>query len=407
MQALIALGLLVASATVGGAAARRVGLPPLLGMLLGGLVVGNLPGAPLAGLPDTWSVGLRLSALAIILLRAGLGLDLAALRRLPGPFLRLAFLPNLFEATTVAVVAMMLLELPLVWGLLLGFVVAAVSPAVVVPSLLDLQARGYGVKKGIPTVILAAASFDDVLSITGFGLTASLIFGAGAEGSLTTNLLRAPVELAGGLAVGLAAGWVCTRLGGGSSRLRVGLLLVFGLAAVFGGWRIGLAGGGGLATMTMGAVTARVWGDETIPVAATLARFWAVAQPFLFGLIGAAVALSVIEPGYIWSGLIILGVGLAVRLSVGFLSVAGGGFTTNERLFVALAWIPKATVQAAIGGLALDLARQGNEGADVIAYGNQVLTIAVLAIIVTAPIGALAIAWTGPRWLERSGATDR
>ncbi len=403
MQALIALGLLLLVAVIGGDVARRLRLPPLLGMLVGGLILGNLPGEPLGALPESWSVALRLLALTVILLRAGLGLDLDALRRLPGPFLRLAFLPNLFEATTVAVVAMVLLDLPPLWGLLLGFVVAAVSPAVVVPSLLDLQGRGYGVKKGIPTVILAAASFDDVLSITGFGLMASLIFGAGAEGSVLVNVLRAPIELAGGLLVGLAAGWVCVRLRGASDHVRFGVLLVLGFVAVFGGWLVGLAGGGGLATMTMGAVAARGWGAEAAPVAATLGRVWGGAQPVLFGLIGAAVVLAVIEPGYIWSGLIILGFGLTVRLLVGFASVGGSGFTNNERLFVALAWIPKATVQAAIGALALDLARQGNEGPEAIMYGNQVLTIAVLAIVVTAPIGALAIAWSGPRWLEREG----
>ncbi len=403
MQALIALGLLLLAAVIGGALARRLRLPPLLGMLIAGLILGNLPGELLSALPESWSVALRLLALTIILLRAGLGLDLVALRRLPGPFLRLAFLPNLFEATTVAVVAMVLLDLPPIWGLLLGFVVAAVSPAVVVPSLLDLQGRGYGVKKGIPTVILAAASFDDVLSITGFGLMASLIFGAGAEGSVMVNVLRAPIELFGGLVVGLAAGWVCVRVRGASDHIRFGVLLLLGFAAVFGGWLVGLAGGGGLATMTMGAAATRGWGDEAAPVAATLSRVWGVAQPVLFGLIGAAVVLSVIEPSYVWSGLVILGFGLTVRLLVGFASVGGSGFTRNERLFVALAWIPKATVQAAIGALALDLARQGNEGAEAITYGNQVLTIAVLAIIVTAPIGALAIAWSGPRWLEREG----
>ncbi len=131
---IIALLLLFAAATGGGWAASRCHLPPLLGMLAAGCLLRNVPGDLLHALPDRWSVALRLVALTVILLRAGMGLDLEALRRLRGVFLRLALLPNLAEAMTVAIVSHMLLDLPLLWGLLLGFVIAAVSPAVVVPS---------------------------------------------------------------------------------------------------------------------------------------------------------------------------------------------------------------------------------------------------------------------------------
>lgn len=393
--------MLLVVAASGGLAARRLRMPPLLGMLLAGVALRNTPGDPLQDLPEGWSLTLRLVALTAILLRAGLGLDLDALGRLKGNFLRLAFLPNLSEAVTVAAAAQVLLDLPLAWGLLLGFVVAAVSPAVVVPSLLDLQTKGYGAGKGIPTMVLAAASFDDVLSITGFGAMLGVVFAGHGDASLAESLLRAPLELMLGLGAGGLAGAFCTAIVRAPAPVRFGVLMALGLSATFGGWAVDLAGAGSLATMTMGAVAARGWRSASTPVAAALGRIWSVAQPVLFGLIGATVVLSSVEPRYVRGGLAVLAFGLAVRLLVTYLSIARDRFTHRERLFIALAWIPKATVQAAIGALALDLAKRYEAGIQAEIYGVQVVTIAVLAIILTAPVGAIAIALTGPRWLER------
>lgn len=153
--------------------------------------------------------------------------------------------------------------------------------------------------------------------------------------------------------------------------------------------------------MTMGAVAARGWQQSPDPVAVTMGKLWTLAQPMLFGLIGAAVVLAHIEPAYVKRGLIILAIGLLVRLSTSYAAVYGAGFNWLERLFIALAWLPKATVQAAVGALALDLARHYQPGTQAEVYGLQVLTLTVLAIICTAPIGALAIAWSGPRWLQQ------
>lgn len=402
---IIALVLLLVVAAGGGWVASHVRMPPLLGMLVAGFLLRNLPGELLQALPERWSVALRLLALTVILLRAGLGLDLDALQRLQGAFLRLAFLPNLAEALTVAVVSHVLLGLPLLWGFLLGFVIAAVSPAVVVPSLLELQIRGYGVAKGIPTMVLAAASFDDVLSITGFGICLSLVFGGQGDISLAVSLIRAPMELLFGLGGGLLAGLVCIGLRKTPVWLRFAVLLGAGLAAVFAGWRLDMTGGGSLAAMTMGAVAARGWQASPDPIAMAIGKVWTFAQPMLFGLIGAAVVFAAIEPAYIGRGLLVLAAGLLVRLTVSFVSVLGVGLSRHERLFVALAWLPKATVQAAVGALALDLARHYQAGPQAELYGIQVLTLAVLAIICTAPVGAIAISWSGPRWLQRQDKT--
>lgn len=407
LNELLVLVLLLIVAAIGGVVAPRFQMPPLLGMLVAGFLLRNLPGGWLEALPNSWSVSLRLLALTVILLRAGLGLNLDALRRLQGPFLRLSFLPNLAEAITVAVASYVLLGLPPLWGLLLGFVISAVSPAVVVPSLLDLQLKGYGIAKGIPTMVLAAASFDDVISITGFGICLSLVFGGHGDISLATALLHAPFELFLGLGGGIVLGLICVWLRQTPTWLRFALLLGLGLMVVFVGWALDMTGGGSLAAMTMGAVAARGWQDVTSPVAKAMGRAWTLAQPLLFGLIGGAVVLAYIDPAYITSGLLILAIGLLVRLTVSYVSVSGADFSLHERLFVALAWLPKATVQAAIGALALDLARHHQAGAEAELYGIQVLTLAVLAIVCTAPIGALAIAWSGPRWLQRQEETAR
>lgn len=398
---ILALVLLFLAAVGGGFVAQRLKMPPLLGMLIAGFLMRNFSGGLLEALPQSWSGMLRLVALTVILLRAGLGLNLDALRRLQGAFLRLSFLPNLAEAGTVAIVVYFILGMPLAWGILLGFVISAVSPAVVVPSLLDLQLRGYGVDKGIPTMVLAAASFDDVISISGFGLGLSFIFGGRSDTSVAASLLRAPLELLLGLGAGILIGLACIPLRKGPAWFRFTALLGLGLVAVFGGWALGFTGGGSLAAMTMGAVAARGWLETTAPVAKAMGRVWLVAQPILFGLIGAAVTLAYLEPAYIGIGLLILVISLTVRLTVSYFSVTGTDFNLQERLFVALAWLPKATVQAAIGAIALDLVRQYQLGAQAETYGIQVLTLAVLSIISTAPIGALAIAWSGPRWLQQ------
>lgn len=400
-EQLLALSALLVCSVLGGLFIARLGLPPLVGMLLAGLGLRNLVPDLIERIPEDWSVALRLLALTVILIRAGLGLDLVALRRLRGPFLRLSFLPNLAEAAAVAFASAALFDLPATWAILLGFVIAAVSPAVVVPGLLELQSRGFGVAKGIPTMILAAASFDDVLAITGFGLSVSLLFTGADELSFAAVLLRAPLELAFGLGLGLAAGLFCGLAGRAAVGVRFLMLSVSGLAAVFGGWLIGFTGGGSLAAITVAAVAANRWAGDTAPVARQFGRVWLVAQPLLFGFIGAAVVLSVIETSYITTGLAVLAIGLVVRVLVSFGSVANADFLVRERLFVAVAWIPKATVQAAIGGLALDLAREQGLGPQAEIYGTQVLTVAVLAILATAPVGAVAIATAGPRWLQR------
>ncbi|KAM4611743.1 sodium/hydrogen exchanger 9B2 [Polymixia lowei] len=376
--------------------------PPLLGMLLAGLVLRNVPYVTDAVYIDThWSAALRNVALAVILTRAGLGLDPSALQRLKAVCVRLAVGPCMVEACIVAVVSHYLLGLPWVWGFILGFVLAAVSPAVVVPSMLLLQSEGYGVEKGIPTLLMAAGSFDDILAITGFSTCLGMAF---STGSTWMNLLKGLLEVVGGMVAGLILGlficWFPSKDQEDVVLRRTVLLLGFSVFAVFFSHVVGFAGAGGLCTLVMAFLAALGWKTDKAPVAAMVGRSWDFFQPLLFGLIGAEITIATLSPSTVGLGVACISLGLVVRLVVTFLLVHYGGFNMKEKIFISVAWLPKATVQAAIGSKALDMARE--EGDEVlIKYGLDVLTLAVLAILTTAPVGALGIGLAGPRLLHR------
>lgn len=376
--------------------------PPLLGMLLAGLVLRNVPYVTEAvHIEQNWSAALRNIALAIILTRAGLGLDPSALRRLKAVCVRLAVGPCTVEASTVAVMSHFLMGLPWVWGFVLGFVLSAVSPAVVVPSMLLLQKDGYGVKKGIPTLLMAAGSFDDILAITGFTTCLGVAF---ASDSTWLNVLKGVLEVVGGSAAGLLLGvFICFFPSLDQEELvlrRSAMLLGLSVFAVFGSHVAGFSGAGGLCTLVMAFLAALGWGTEKGPVEAVVGRFWDIFQPLLFGLVGAQITVSTLDPITVGLGMACLGTGLVVRVLFTFLMVFFGGFNTKEKLFISVAWLPKATVQAAIGSKALDMARVSGDEV-LVKYGLDVLTVAVLAILTTAPVGALGIGLAGPRLLTR------
>jgi NhaP-type Na+/H+ or K+/H+ antiporter len=248
-------------------------LPPLLGMLAIGFllrIISDLTKSTVFIVAPSWSSGLRSVALVVILTRAGLGLDLHNLVKLSWSVLRLACLPNLAEALTDACIAVVLFGMPWLWAFMLGFILSAVSPAVVVPSLLRLKEGRYGTKKGIPDLVLAAASFDDVLSISGFGICLGLSLSDGS--SLAWDILRAPTELLVGIFGGMLMGWICWYCTPSNeeevveevveeeeedkiateSKTRAVLLLLMGCFVVFGGKKVHLTGAGALAVIIMG-----------------------------------------------------------------------------------------------------------------------------------------------------------
>jgi len=448
-----ALLVLVVVAWIGGWVVQQVHLPPLLGMLVVGILLKNVPYISVArGLDPAWSAALRSTALAVILLRAGLGLDPAALKQLSAMVFRLAFMPCLAETCVVAVTSHFLIGLPWIWGFMLGFVLAAVSPAVVVPCLLALQEKGWGVAKGIPTLVIAAASVDDVLAISAFTIILGITFNPSAD--LASVILQGPLEAFVGVVFGLFWGVLAVFLPPSpnpSTILRLLVLVGGALLALFGSDVVGLPGSGALAVLVLAFVSGvgwrrQGWGDNN-PVTQALAAAWVVLQPLLFGLIGTEIQVAALDGGTVGWGVVVLCCGLIVRMVVSYAAVMMGDLNLKERMFVALAWLPKATVQAAIGPLALDKAKQalasrfpgqdcnpvmvdikeplpgttlvrdmvngtmvqgysGDGGdllitlCDMVTYGDKVLTIAVLVILITAPIGAVAIMTGGPKLLD-------
>ncbi|XP_041363760.1 sodium/hydrogen exchanger 9B2-like isoform X2 [Gigantopelta aegis] len=395
----------------GGYLISFIRLPPLLGMLIVGGLLNNVPHISIAkDIDHTWSAGARQIALTVILIRAGLGLDPKALRRLSFVVVRLAFSPCLVETVTDGIAAHLLLGFPWEWGFMLGFVIAAVSPAVVVPSLLGLQERGYGVEKGVPTLVIAAASIDDVLAITGFGVLMGITF---SKGNLVWTLFKGPLEAIVGVIYGILMGIVLWYVPHKSSKhlvlFRSTLLLGLGLLAIFLSIYLEWSGAGPLGCLSLAFVAALKWRkevhpDDKNPIENVVGVLWMIFQPLLFGLIGAAVNISDIDTNTIALGLATLGIGLGIRMLVSFCALFCSSLNMRERIFIAIAWLPKATVQAAIGALALDQAmsrnKSGMKNDDEIKYGKQVLTIAVLSILITAPIGSTAIAFLGPRLLK-------
>ena len=397
--------------------AKKTGvpLPPLVGMLGAGILLRNVPGLRTyvgEAVDGGSSAAVRTCALALILARAGLGLDAQALKRLKWAAVRLAGVPCLVEAGTVALMASrpFVFGFPQSWAWLLGFVVAAVSPAVVVPSLLSLRDAGYGTATGIPTLVVAAAALDDVLSLAGFGICLPFaVSSAARQGVLPSTAwaagVRAPIEIVAGL-VGAGLGAIALRrffeertpspLNAAAALLLVALALTFALKA------LGFSGGAALAALALAFLTGMLC-PPFKAAGALLGQLWSsVAQPLLFALLGVSVDLAVIRGRDAGLGVALLVVSCGVRFVATTNAVRGFGLTPKERLFVGLSWLPKATVQAAVGAVALDAADSSGEKE----RARVVLTVAVLAIVLTAPVGAVAIAVAGPRLLTKDAVGE-
>ncbi|CAO2600109.1 Sodium/hydrogen exchanger 9B2 [Lemmus lemmus] len=377
-------------------------LPPLLGMLLAGFLLRNVPViSENVQIQHKWSSSLRSIALSVILVRAGLGLDPKALKKLKGVCVRLAIGPCIVEACTSALLAHFLMGLPWQWGFILGFVVGAVSPAVVVPSMLLLQEGGYGVEKGIPTLLMAAGSFDDILAITGFNTCLGVAF---STGSTVFNIFRGILEVVIGVATGSFLGFFIQYFPSSDQDnlvwKRAFLVLGFAVLAVFSSVYFGFPGSGGLCTLVMAFLAGLRWSDKKSEVEKIIAVTWDVFQPLLFGLIGAEVSIASLRPETVGLCVATLGIAVLIRILTTFLMVCFAGFNIKEKIFISFAWLPKATVQAAIGSVALDTARVHGEK-QLEAYGMDVLTVAFLAILITAPIGSLLIGLLGPRLLQK------
>uniref|UniRef100_A0A673TPD5 Solute carrier family 9 member B1 n=1 Tax=Suricata suricatta TaxID=37032 RepID=A0A673TPD5_SURSU len=395
------------SATIGGKVLELIRipsvpqLPPLLGMLLAGFTIRNVPFlSDYIHINNTWSSTLRNTALTIILIRAGLGLDPRALKHLKRVCLRLAIGPCLIEACSTAVISHFFMNFPWQWGFLLGFVVGAVSPAVVVPSMLLLQENGYGIKKGIPTLLIAASSLDDIIAITGFSTCLSIAF---TSGGILKNVLASFRDILIGVLAGAILG-IFVRYFPSEDQTKLTLkraffILSMCISAVLGSHQIGLHAVGGLCTLALSFVAGVNWSTGKIEVQRLIKTIWYIFQPLLFGLVGSEVSVASLKSNAIGICVVTISLSLLVRIFSTFLLMCFAGFSFKEKIFIALSWIPKATVQAVLGPLALETAR--NSAPHLEPYARDVMTVAFLAILITAPNGALIIGILGPKVLER------
>ena len=366
---------------------RRLGVPGLIGMLAVGLLLGQSG----LGLIDpkllALSGDLRQMALVVILLRVGFGLNLKTLQQVGKRVLLLAWIPATLEGFTISLVAQPLLGLSWLEAGLLGSVIAAVSPAVVVPLMLRLIEERRGTSKAIPQMVMAAASLDDIAVIVVNGALLGLLVTRSTN--MSVQLLRLPVGLLLGIAAGAALGWLLIRW---IERFRPNanrqVLLVLALSLLLLRLQSSINTlvpfTGLVAAMALGVLLLELRPNLAQPISAKLASIWVFAELVLFTLVGAQVDLGVAWRSGL-AGLAVLAIGLVARSIGTLLCLQGSELSAGERLFVTVAYIPKATVQAAIGAVPLMAMQAAGMPA---APGEIILAVAVLSIVTTAHLGA-------------------
>jgi NhaP-type Na+/H+ or K+/H+ antiporter/CBS domain-containing protein len=381
---------------------RKIRIPGLVGMLCVGVVLGPF----FLGLlkPNLLSVSadLRMIALVVILLRAGFELSKDTLRRVGFQALLLSCIPAIFEAGTIMLLGPWLLGLSYMESAILGTILGAVSPAVVVPLMIDFMDRKKGTDEGIPTLVLAASSIDDVFVIVVYSVLMG--FYIGAKVNIAWKLAGIPISIVSGIVFGLVIGLILYRLFDlWNPRATKRLLVVLGLSIVLVTIEHEIERfipfAALLAVMAMGAIVLEKNEYMAHEISAKLAKLWVFAEILLFTLVGAQVNIHVAwQAGLAGSALI--GLGLVARSAGTYLCLIGSSFTLAERIFIVVSYLPTATVQAAIGGAPL-LAMQAG-GMDT-GPGQIILAVAVLSILLTAPVGAWAISFIGNRVLKEAG----
>ena len=380
-----------------GAVVARLRLPSLLGMLITGIVLGpyvlDLLDDSILGI----SADLRQLALIIILTRAGLSLHLDDLKKVGRPAILMCFLPACFEITGMVLLAPRLLGLSVLDAAIMGAVVAAVSPAVIVPKMLKLMESGYGIDKSIPQLIMAGASVDDVFVIVLFSAFTGLA--QGGEVSPTT-FVQIPISILTGILAGLGVGFLFGEIYRrihvrDSSKVVTLLSISFLLVALETAIKAMIPFSGLLAVMSCGLAVNRGRPEVAARLSRKYSKLWVAAEVLLFVLVGATVDIQYALASGAAAILVILGA-LVFRMAGVFVCLLKTTLSPKERLFCMIAYTPKATVQAAIGSLPLSMG---------LSCGHVVLTVAVLAILITAPLGAFAVDMTYQRLLQRSDPT--
>ena len=390
---LFSLTLIFLSGIVLGSIFNRLKLPQLLGMLLTGIILGpyllNLLDPKILSI----STDLRQIALIIILTRAGLNLDINDLKKVGRPAVLMCFVPATFEILGMIIFAPKFLGLGLLDSAILGTVIAAVSPAVVVPKMLKLMEDGYGTEEGIPQLIMAGASVDDVFVIVLF----TSFIGLASNGTFSAlNLIKIPTSIFFGISVGFLCAilliYFFKKVHIRDSMKVIIILNISFLLVTFEHSLTGVIGFSGLlAIMSMGTGIQEKNSILAKRLSSKYSKLWIAAEVMLFVLVGATVNIKYALGASIPAILLIMTV-IAFRMAGVFLCLLGTSLSYRERLFCMIAYCPKATVQAAIGSIPLSMG---------LSSGNIILTVAVLSILITAPLGAFAIDFSYKKLLNR------
>lgn len=366
-----------------GAVFNKLKLPSLIGMIMAGILLG----------PYVWNVlddsilnissQLRQLALVIILTRAGLSLNIGDLKKVGRPAILMCFVPALLEVLGVIWIAPRLFNVTVLEAAIMGSVLAAVSPAVIVPRMIKLMEEGYGEEKSIPQMILAGASVDDVFVIVLFTAFTSLATGGSVS---AMQFVQIPISIILGILLGLAVGYILVRyFKAFHMRDSVKVLIILSVSFLMLECETRLEHiipvSGLIAIMSMGIIMKQSYGDLAVRMNEKYNRIWVAAEVILFVLVGTTVNIQYVKLAGITAAIIVVGAMLFRMVGV-FLCMFGTKLSYRERLFCMFAYTPKATVQAAIGGMPLAMG---------LACGDKVLILAVLSILMMAPLGAIAI----------------
>ena len=390
---LISIAMMLLMGMFMGWVCKKIHIPSLTGMILTGIILGpyflNMIDSSLLNI----SSDLRRIALIIILTRAGLSLDLNDLKKVGRPAILMCFIPACFEIMGMIILAPKLLGISVLDAAIMGAVVGAVSPAVIVPKMLKLMDDGYGVKHSIPQLILAGASVDDVFVIVMFTAFTGLAQGNGVS---IRSFINIPISIIIGIFVGIFIGILLSKYFEkvhirDTSKVMIILCISFILVTFEDTFAAVIPFASLIAIMTTGIALQKKREIVANRLSVKFNKLWVVAEIILFVLVGATVDIKYAVSAGILSIILIFGV-LLFRMFGVFLCLLKTRLTMKERVFCMIAYSPKATVQAAIGGVPLAMG---------LSCGNIVLAVAVVAILITAPLGAFCIDFTYKKLLNK------
>jgi NhaP-type Na+/H+ or K+/H+ antiporter len=373
---------------------QKIKLPGLLGMLIIGILFGpyvfNIIRPELLKV----SADLRMVALIVILLRAGLELRRDTLNRVGRAAILMSCIPAVFEGAVITVLAPPLLGISYLEGAILGSIIAAVSPAVVVPMMLQYMEKKRGTKKGIPTLILGASSVDDVFVIVVFSILLGMY--TGTQTNIGVKLLEIPEAVLLGIGAGILTGYVLFHIFEKYNLRATKMTIVVVAVSVLLTWvedslKAKIAMSALLGVMTIGFILLEKAEIRAHKISQKLSKVWIFAEILLFVLVGAQVNIQVAWDAGL-AGALLIFIALTGRSVGTYVSLIGTDLNFRERLFCVISYIPKATVQAAIGAVPFEMG---------VKSGEVILAVAVLSILLTAPLGAIGIMATGDRWLEK------